>query len=138
SAFITAGSSRLSPTQAFYPFAVRAAAQSWSYALFPLATDPNSCGNPSPWNTTVEPQGDGMVLFQPQFSSLPGWTNFANSNYHSLQLSVRKNMKNASFAANYVWSKSIDNDSAPENQDLPDIAAALTNGTLNGLIQNPF
>jgi len=134
SEFSTAGYSTLTPTQAFYAFAVRAAAQSWSCALFPLDTDPNFFGNPSPWNTTVDPQRDGMVLFQPQFSSLPGWTNFANSNYHSLQLSVRRNMKNAALAANYVWSKSIDNDSSPENADF----GANNNTTLTGLIQNPF
>src|SRR5262249_48105711 len=63
SEFSTAGYSTLTPTQAFYAFAVRSAAQSWSCALFPLDTDPNFFGNPTPWNTTVDPQRDGMVLF---------------------------------------------------------------------------
>lgn len=132
----TAGYSTLTPTQAFYAFAVRAAAQSWSCALFPIDTD-EQFGIPSPWNTTVDPQRDGLVLFQQQFQSLPGWTNFANSNYHSLQLSVRRNMRNASLALNYVWSKSIDNDSSAENADFINSAIG-NNGDLTGLIQNPF
>jgi hypothetical protein len=100
--------------------------------LFPLDTDP-FFGVPSPWSSSVDPQHNGLVLFQQQFTGLDGWTNFGNSNYHSLQVSVRRNTKNASFAANYVWSKSIDNDSTGENIDeqggsLPTV----------GLIQNPF
>ena len=130
----TAGYSGLTPTQAFYAFSVRAAGQSWSCALFPIDTDPSPGGIPSPWNTTVDPQGDGLVLFQPQFQSLPGWTNWANSNFHSLQVSVRKNVGIAHFTANYVFSKGIDNDSTAENGDL----SPLGNGTLAGLIQNPF
>jgi len=130
----TAGYSSLTPTQAFYAFSVRAAGQSWSCALFPIDTDPSPGGIPSPWNATVDPQRDGLVLFQPQFQSLPGWTNWANSNFHSLQVSVRKNVGIAHFTANYVFSKSIDNDSTAENGDL----SPLGNGTLAGLIQNPF
>ena len=133
----TAGYAGLTPTQAFYAFAVRAAAQSWSCALFPIDTDPTFAGVPSPWNTTVDPQRNGLVLFQQQFQSLPGWTNFGNSNYHSLQLSVRRNTKNAAVAVNYVWSKSIDNDSSGENADLINTGNG-GGGTLTGLIQNPF
>jgi hypothetical protein len=92
---------------------------------------------PSPWNNTVDPQRNGLVLFQQQFQSLPGWTNFGNSNYHSLQLSVRRNMKNATVAVNYVWSKSIDNDSSGENADFANTGNG-GGGTLTGLIQNPF
>ena len=130
----TAGYANLTPTQAFYAFSVRAAGQSWSCALFPIDTDPSPGGIPSPWNTTVDPQRDGLVLFQPQFQSLPGWTNWANSNFHSLQVTLRKNVGIANFTANYVFSKSIDNDSTAENGDL----SPLGNGTLAGLIQNPF
>jgi hypothetical protein len=130
----TAGYSGLTPTQAFYAFSVRAAGQSWSCALFPIDTDPSPGGIPSPWNATVDPQRDGLVLFQPQFQSLPGWTNWANSNFHSLQVSVRKNVGIAHFTGNYVFSKGIDNDSTAENGDL----SPLGNGTLAGLIQNPF
>jgi len=130
----SSGYGSLTPTQAFYAFSVRAAGASWSCALFPMDTDPSPGGIPSPWNTTVDPQRDGAVLFQPQFSSLPGWTNWANSNFHSLQVSVRKNVGIAHFTANYVFSNSIDNDSTAENGDL----SPLGNGTLAGLIQNPF
>ena len=129
-----AGYNSLTPTQAFYAFTVSNAAQSWSCALFALDTDPVPGKVVSPWNSTVDPQGDGLVLFQQQFSSLPGWTNWANSNFHSLQVTVRKNVGIAHFTANYVFSKGIDNDSTAENGDL----SPLGNGTLAGLIQNPF
>jgi hypothetical protein len=82
----------------------------------------------------VDPQGDGFVLFQPQFSQLGAWTNWANSNYHSLQVTVKKTAGFGTFAFNYVFSKSIDNDSTAENGDL----IPGSNGTVQGLIQNPF
>jgi hypothetical protein len=74
-----------------------------------------------------------LVLFQQQFQTLPGWTNFGNSNYHSLQVSVRKNVGIAVVGANYVFSKSLDNTSTGENGDI-----AAGGGTLSGIIQNPF
>jgi hypothetical protein len=128
----------LTPTQAFYAFtATKSGAAngsaSWSCALFALDTSPSPGGLPTPWNSTVDPGGDGFVLFQPQFSQLDAWTNFANSNYHSLQVTVRKNVAFGSFAFNYVFSKSIDNDSTAENNDFN---SSL--GTAQGLIQNPF
>ncbi len=128
------GYANLTPTQAFYAYAVRDAGTSYSCALFPMDTFVGPSGFPSPWNTTVDPNGTGFVLFTPQFSSVPGWTNWGSSNYHSLQVSVRKNVGIASFAANYVFSKSIDNASIAENGDLVPNAA----GDALGLIQNPF
>jgi hypothetical protein len=79
----------------------------------------------SPWSATLDPEGNGLagpgvpggVLFQPQFSFLPAWTNWGSSNYHSLLLSVRKMVGNIVFNFNYVLSKSIDNGSTPENAD---------------------
>jgi hypothetical protein len=135
------GYGSLSPTQAFYAYAMSAFAPSWSCALFPLDTftipSSSGFGLSTPWNSTVDPQGDGFVLFTKQFSSLPGWTNFGSSNYHSVQVSVRKTSGAVSYGVNYVYSKGIDNTSGSENQDnVPNVA--LTNGTLNGLIQNPF
>jgi hypothetical protein len=129
----------LSPTQAFYAYAVQDAlglsgGPSWSCSLYPLDTAEGFYGLNSPWNSTVDPNQTGFVQFQPQFSSLPAWTNWASSNYHSLQVSVRKSVGIASFAANYVFSKSIDNASGAENVDLTDGGA----GTLGALIQNPF
>jgi hypothetical protein len=129
----------LTPTQAFYAFtAINSGAgfgaASWSCALFALDTSEVKFGLPTPWNSTVDPQGDGFVLFQRQFSQLDAWTNWANSNYHSLQVTVKKTAGIGTFAFNYVFSKSIDNDSTGENGDLiPGL-----NGTAEGLIQNPF
>jgi carboxypeptidase family protein len=135
----------LTPTQAFYAFTtvdsgVGSGFASWSCALFGLDTfslpTTNTFGLSSPWNTTVDPTGKGFVLFQPQFSQIGAWTNWANSNYHSLQVSVRKNAGFGTFAFNYVFSKSIDNDSSAENGDL--LSPNVSNGTVQGLIQNPF
>jgi hypothetical protein len=136
----------LTPTQAFYAFTtadagVGAGFASWSCALFALdafslPTTTATFGLASPWNTTVDPNGTGFVLFQPQFSQIGAWTNWANSNYHSLQVSLRKNAGFGTFAFNYVFSKSIDNDSSAENGDL--LSPNVSNGTVQGLIQNPF
>jgi Carboxypeptidase regulatory-like domain len=134
--FSTPGYSSLTPTQAFYAFAVRSAGASWSCALFPMDVGVGGAGHPpSPWNSTVDPQGNGLVLFQPQFQGLAGWTNEANSNYHSLQVSVRRNVGSMAFTANYVYSKAIDNGSGGENVDLNSTGGA---GTFGALIQNPF
>jgi len=138
-----AGYNSLTPTQAFYAYSVVKAgadplspgSASWSCALFAMDTAPGG-SVPTPYNATLDPQGDGFALFQPQFSQLDAWTNWANSNYHSLQVSVRKNAGFATFAANYVFSKSIDNDSSAENGDL--LSPNVSNGTAQGLIQNPF
>jgi len=128
------GYQSLTPTQAFYAFVTQDTVASWSCALFPIDTFVSPGGLPSPWNSTVDPSGTGFVLFQQQFSSLPGWANVSNSNYHSLQISVRKTAGLATLGFNYVLSHSIDNASTGENADnIPG-----TNGTLNGLIQNPF
>ena len=129
----------LTPTQAFYAYTVRSSGvgvggASWSCALFGLDTSSGPGGLPTPWNSTVDPQGDGFVLFQQQFSQLGAWTNWANSNYHSLQVTVKKTAGYGTFAFNYVFSKSIDNDSTAENGDL----IPGSNGTVQGLIQNPF
>jgi hypothetical protein len=132
------GPSNLTPTQAFYSYVMQdlGGSPSWSCALF-LMDIPSLTGLPTPWNSKVDPNGNGFVLFTPQFSSLPGWTNFGNSNYHSLQVSVRKSSGPIVYGVNYVYSKGIDNTSGAENQDnVPNVN--LTNGTLNGLIQNPF
>jgi len=128
----------LSPTQAFYAYVFGSGyAPSWSCALYPMDTVsiPGSAGYglTSPWNSKVDPNGTGLVLFQPQFQTLPGWTNFGNSNFNSLQVSVRKNVGLVLIGANYVFSKSIDNTSTAENGDI-----AAGGGTLSGLIQNPY
>ena len=132
------GPANLTPTQAFYSFVMQdlGGSPSWSCALF-LMDIPTLTGLPSPWNSKVDPNGTGFVLFTPQFSSLPGWTNFGNSNYNSLQVSVRKSSGPIVYGVNYVYSKGIDNTSGAENEDnVPNVT--LSAGTLNGLIQNPF
>jgi len=132
----------LTPTQAFYAFTTIASgaafggSASWSCALFALDTNSSPGGLPTPWNAKLDPNGTGFVLFPQQFSQLDAWTNFANSNYHSLQVTVRKSASFGTFDFNYVFSKSIDNGSAAENGDL--LNPNVSNGTANGLIQNPF
>jgi hypothetical protein len=133
----------LTPTQAFYAFAVGSYAPSWSCALYSLDTvsisKSASFGLPSAWNKTVDPNGTGFVLFTPQFQSLPGWTNFGSSNYNSLQVSLKKTSGPVVYGVNYVYSKSIDNTSGSENQDnVSNPNLNLSNGTLNGLIEDPF
>jgi hypothetical protein len=137
-----AGFGSLTPTQAFYSYVMQdlGGAPSWSCALF-LMDISGLTGLPTPWNSKVDPQGDGFVLFTPQFSSLPGWTNFGSSNYHSLQVSVRKSSGPVVYGVNYVYSKGIDNASGTENQDnVPNVNPnlPLSNGVFNALIQNPF
>ena len=92
-------------------------------------------GAGSPWNTTVDPQQDGFVLYQKQYQSLPAWVNWGSSTYHSLQLGLRKNSRNVTLGVNYVFSKSIDNGSAPENADLFSQSGLFS---LNGQIANPL
>jgi hypothetical protein len=109
------GNPGLTPTQAFYVLAANSRGN-WTGPLQMIGGGLTPDANP--WNTRVDPQRDGFVLFQPQYNSLSTYTNFGSSNYHSLQLTVRRNVGSFSFAANYVLSKSIDNGSAPENNDL--------------------
>lgn len=140
-AVCNSGYQSLTPTQAFYAYAVQDIANfgghaSWSCALFPIDAFVGPGGLTSPWNSTVDPNGTGLVQFQPQFATLPGWTNWASSNYHSLQISVRKSVGIASFAFNYVFSKSIDNASGSENVDLTDTGSPTQ--ASGALIENPF
>jgi hypothetical protein len=128
----------LTPTQAFYSFAVQDLANtlgspSWSCALF-LADLLPGFGFQTPWKTSLDPGNNGFVLFPPQFNGLAGWTNFGSSNYHSLQVGVRKNAGHWTLAANYVFSKSIDNASTAENADI----IPGQNGGFTGLLYTPF
>ncbi len=121
----------LTPTQAFYSYAFQAlqdslGSPSWSCAIYFMDLSPSE-GLPTPWNKSLDPNGTGFVLFPPQFNALEGWDNSGWSAYNSLQVSVRKRMGNLSFAANYVFSKSMDDASAPANS-----------GSFGGLIYTPF
>ncbi|CAN5323144.1 hypothetical protein BH20ACI2_BH20ACI2_11380 [soil metagenome] len=105
----------LSPTQAFYAY-VAQLAPDWANALHFLDFDPYIFSSSvSPWNTQLDPERNGAVLFNPQFNNLPGWTNLGESDFHEMQLTVRKNFGRAAFAVNYTFSKSIDNTSSAEN-----------------------
>jgi hypothetical protein len=125
----------LTPTQAFYSYIMQNSAPSWSSALNQLDTSPASLGV-TPYSPTLDPQGDGFVLFTKQFQTLPTWVNWAHSDYHSLQVSVRKNVGWAIFSANYVYSKSIDNISIAENTT--ETTGTFFGGARTGMIPNPF
>jgi hypothetical protein len=124
----------LTPTQAYYAFqfAVEPGGPSWACANY-AADVYEKYGLPSPWSKQLDPTGNGHVIYSQQFNSLGGWTNWANSNYNSLQASVHHTAGHAVFTASYVFSKSIDNDSSAENADV-----GGNYGSLVGLIQNPF
>lgn len=124
----------LTPTQAYYAFQllVFPSGPSWACGIAVADRLPNF-GLPTPWNATVDPAGQGFVVLDPQFTSLGGWTNWAWSSYHSLQLSLHKTVGPAIFTASYVLSKSIDNASSAENGDV-----GGDYGSLVGLIQDPF
>ncbi|MBC8165729.1 MAG: carboxypeptidase regulatory-like domain-containing protein [Bryobacteraceae bacterium] len=126
------GRPTLSPTQAFYA-ATAGQSPSWARALRPLDVGLRP-GN-SPWNRSVDPEQNGFVLFQPQFRLLPTWVNWGSSNYHGLQLSLRRSVGHALFGVNYVLSKSIDVSSSAES--------AQTNGgnpgdQFAGLLTNTY
>jgi hypothetical protein len=119
----------LTPTQAFYQFAADFW-PTWVDPLFFVFDDPSFL---NPWAPGLDPQGDKAVLVQPQFQVLQGYVNWGSSNYHSLQVSARRNVGRVQFGANYVLSKSIDTSSAPEN--------AVNFGEdeiASGFIQNAF
>lgn len=53
-------------------------------------------------------QTQGYAFFLPQFSSLYAWRSIGESNYNSLQASLRGRMKSLVFDLNYTFSKSLD------------------------------
>lgn len=122
----------LSPTQAFY---VYAAPRAPGWATMMPGLDARLTPGNSPWNTSVDPQQDGWVMFHPQMRWMPAMTNYGVSHYHSAQLSVRRNVGSAMFGLNYVFSKAIDNASAAEN-------GQENSGTVGsrsaGQVANPF
>jgi hypothetical protein len=115
----------LTPSQAFFAY-IGARAPQYADALEALDV-PFSEGH-SPWGAAVDPEQNGFVLFQPQFWVLPAWTNWGHSDYHSLQVSVRRNLGRHLFGANYVLSKSTDNGSSFENLSSIDVDFGSTAG----------
>ena len=59
-----------------------------------------------------------FTFFPSQYVNLPTWTTIGRSEYHSLQLSMRKRASHGvSYALNYTLSKSLDHSSTPERQE---------------------
>ncbi len=101
----------MTPSQAFYVFMVQNA-PNWARSLATL--DVNTGGS-SPWNTAIDPERNGFVLFAPQFQWMPTWTGGGRSEFDSLQLTVRRQARSATFALNYVFAVARDLVSAAEN-----------------------
>ncbi len=124
----------LTPTQAFYKmFAENTKASYADPVGFYFDVPPSYGGLGTPYSATVDPGGDGLVLFHPQFQSLPTWMNWGNSSFHSLQFGLRRSFGGYTFGLNYVWSKSMDNGSSPENADLYGVNENLTGQMTNAL-----
>lgn len=107
------GRPELSPTQAFYVLAAQNAPY-WTNVALAL----DAVGDISPWSRAVDPEGDGFVLTNAQYFFLPSWFNDGRSDYHSLQVSLRRRVGASLFGVNYVLSRSRDNGSAAENGSL--------------------
>jgi len=124
----------LTPTQAYYMMFTQNIFASYADAVgYIFDVPPALYGIGSPYSLAVDPEQDGLVLFHPQFQSIPTWTNWGNSNFHSLQIGLRRNYGAYTFGVNYVWSKAIDNGSSPENADLFGVNGALTGQMTNAL-----
>lgn len=128
--------SGLTSTQAFYVLA-SSLAPSWADPAFFMDALPAFLGD-SPWSAALDPERDGRVLFQQQFFALPAWVNWGSSNYHSLQVSVRKTAGDSVFGFNYVLSKSIDNGSRAVSVDVLDITTLGFGSTFLPDIPNAF
>lgn len=119
----------LTPTQAFYSY-LASRAPDYGTALgtgFDI-----SPGATSPWSRSIDPQQNGFVLFSPQMSfGLTTVTNWGRSDYHSFQLSLRRNIGGSLFGFNYVFSKSIDNYSAFENSILDGSGGTVVSNAFN-------
>ncbi|ABF39630.1 Cna B-type protein [Candidatus Koribacter versatilis Ellin345] len=63
----------------------------------------------------LEPIGGFNSYYNSQYSSLWDWRSIGHSNYHGLQVSLRKDVSNGvSFGFNYTYSKSMDIESQSE------------------------
>ncbi len=95
--------------------------------VVPFCTDLAGCGGfPSFVNCSngVDLDGDPFLdcpegFFSAQFATLAAWSPDARSEYHSLQLSLRRRLVNGfNFTVNYTFSHSLDHASEPERQGL--------------------
>ncbi len=77
------------------------------------------------------------AFFPSQFVNLHTWTTAGYSNYHGLQLMLRKRTSHGvSFALNYTFSKSLDTSSTPERQDI--FGGQSSTGGLSGTTINAW
>jgi len=96
---------RNTPTQAFYELA-SSFAPDWVMRL-PSASIPLAGGGAAAHgNTTVDPQQDGFVLYQRQLSVAACLGELGLLDLSQLAARLRKNSRNVTFGANYVYSKS--------------------------------
>ncbi len=124
----------LTPSQAFYVMFTTNTFASYADPVgFIFDVPPSFGGLGSPYSLAADPEQNGLVLFHPQFQSLPAWMNWGNSNFHSLQVGLRRSFGHYTFGLNYVWSKTIDNGSSPENGDLYAVNQQLTGQMTNAL-----
>ncbi len=70
-----------------------------------------------PANATVNGKVTPFTFFPSQFVEMFTWDTIARSEYHAMQLTLRKRMTHGvSFTVNYTLSKSLDHASTPERQ----------------------
>jgi hypothetical protein len=120
----------LTPSQAFYAYLARSSDM--------VGAIRSGFDNPptgiSPWSTSVDPEGNGRVLWQSQFSNLATIWNGGRSRYDSLQLSLRRTFGESSGGINYALSSARDNGSLAENADV----IAFDSLAFSHQIPNPF
>lgn len=120
----------LTPSQAFYAWLARSGDM-----VGPIRSGfDNPPAGLSPWSRTVDPTGDGRVLWQGQFSNLATIWNGGRSTYHSLQVSLRRMFGESSGGLNYTLSRARDNGSIAENGDV----ISFDSFAFSHQVPNPF
>ncbi len=83
--------------------------------------------DPTAFGNTVGQDGNFTGRLNPNYGRMRNWRNTVNSNYHSLQASLRKQMsKGLTFNFNYTWSHAIDGGSTWHS------GATTANGSAGG------
>ena len=103
------------------------------------ATDTPTYGACFPACSQLPGQSQPMQYnyFMPQFSSLWGWRTSGNSDYHALNLTLRKALRNGvQFDVNYTFSKSIDVGSNAERVNVFDTAGGFSSQVINSWAPN--
>jgi hypothetical protein len=95
-------------------------------------------GNNTTDYTTVQDLWDfrgpttAPIFYQPQYGALTAFSTLGTSDYHSAQVSIRKQLsKGFSFDMNYTWSHSLDTASGAQN-------TSNTGNFGSPFVQNPF